>query len=160
MPDPSLPPRMRSAPLRLTAMTLRGLGPYLHGARLEIKPLTILCGENGSGKSTWLEALRFLKSAAEDDQFPLNVPSESNCFTQHDVNGKTWRATGEDVNRDRLSQRFAGPGDSVWRVRSGRESRPDEGLSEFRHRRLRHQQPSRLVAEVRSRTIRDTPNAC
>ena len=45
MPDPSPPPRMLSAPLRLTAMTLRGLGPYLHGARLEIKPLTILCGE-------------------------------------------------------------------------------------------------------------------
>ena len=76
---------MLSAPLRLTAMTLRGLGPYLHGARLEIKPLTILCGENGSGKSTWLEALRFLKSAAEDNQFPLKVPSESDCFTQHYV---------------------------------------------------------------------------
>ena len=56
MPESS-PPRMLSAPLRLTAMTLRGLGPYLHGARLEIKPLTILCGENGSGKSTWIEAI-------------------------------------------------------------------------------------------------------
>ncbi len=52
---------MLSAPLKLTAMTLRGLGPYLHGARLEIKPLTILCGENGSGKSTWIEMLRLLK---------------------------------------------------------------------------------------------------
>ena len=57
MPDSSPPPRMLSAPLRLTAMTLRGLGPYLHGARLEIKPLTILCGENGSGKSTWFETI-------------------------------------------------------------------------------------------------------
>ena len=27
---------MLSAPVRLTAMTLRGLGPYLHGAWLEI----------------------------------------------------------------------------------------------------------------------------
>ena len=57
MTDPSQPPRMLSAPLRLTAMTLRGLGKYLHGQRLEIKPLTILCGENGSGKSTWIGAL-------------------------------------------------------------------------------------------------------
>ncbi len=37
MTDSSSPPRMLSAPLRLTAMTLRGLGPYLHGARLEIQ---------------------------------------------------------------------------------------------------------------------------
>ncbi len=48
---------MLSAPLRLTAMTLRGLGPHLHGARLEIKPLTILSGENGSGKLTWIGTL-------------------------------------------------------------------------------------------------------
>ena len=68
MPDPSQPPRMLSAPLRLTAMTLRGLGPYLHGARLEIKPLTILCGENGSGKSTWIEMLRLLKSIVEREE--------------------------------------------------------------------------------------------
>ena len=57
MSNDAQPPRMLSAPLRLTAMTLRGLGPYLHGARLEIKPLTILCGENGSGKSTWIGAV-------------------------------------------------------------------------------------------------------
>ena len=62
---------MLSAPLRLTAITLRGLGPYFHGARLEIKPLTILCGENGSGKSTWIETLRALKSTATDSRFPL-----------------------------------------------------------------------------------------
>ena len=62
---------MLSAPLRLTAMTLRGLGPYLHGARLEIKPLTILCGENGSGKSTWIEMLQAFKEAAKSEQFPI-----------------------------------------------------------------------------------------
>ena len=66
-----LPPRMLSAPLRLTAMTLRGLGPYLHGQRLEIKPLTILCGENGSGKSTWIEMLRRLKWTVEQQGFPF-----------------------------------------------------------------------------------------
>jgi AAA ATPase domain len=67
----NMPPRMLSAPLRLTAMTLRGIGPYLHGARLEIKPLTILCGENGSGKSTWIEVLQAFKEAAESEQFPI-----------------------------------------------------------------------------------------
>ncbi len=41
MPDSSLPPRMLKSPLVLKAMTLRGRGPYLHGARLDIRPLTI-----------------------------------------------------------------------------------------------------------------------
>ena len=58
MPDPSQPPRMLKSPLVLKAMTLRGRGPYLHGARLDIRPLTILCGENGSGKSIWIELMR------------------------------------------------------------------------------------------------------
>lgn len=75
------PLKMLSAPLRLTAMTLRGLGPYLHGARLEIKPLTILCGENGSGKSTWIETLRALDTASRNERFPLNglsYPTDEN----------------------------------------------------------------------------------
>ena len=46
--------------LILDAMTLRGIGPYVHGSRLEIRPLTILCGTNGAGKSTWLKALNLL----------------------------------------------------------------------------------------------------
>ena len=72
MPDPSQPPRMLSAPLRLTAMTLRGRGPYLHGARLDIKPLTILCGENGSGKSIWIDLMNSLQWAfgVHFEQFP------------------------------------------------------------------------------------------
>src|SRR5580700_6012961 len=76
-------PRMLIAPLQLKEITLRGLGPYLHGAKLEIKPLTILCGKNGSGKSTWIEALRFLKMAAVDDLFPLKAHREVDCFSQH-----------------------------------------------------------------------------
>jgi energy-coupling factor transporter ATP-binding protein EcfA2 len=71
MPGDSQPPRILNAPLRLTAMTLRGLGPYLHGQRLEIKPLTILCGENGSGKSTWIEMLLKLRQASERPEFPF-----------------------------------------------------------------------------------------
>lgn len=75
----NLPPRMLSAPLRLTAMTLRGLGPYLKGARLEIKPLTILCGENGSGKSTWIEMLSKLKVAADENGFPFTYLHDPNA---------------------------------------------------------------------------------
>jgi len=50
-----------SAPLVLRSLTLRGVGSYLHGQRLDLRPLTILCGKNGSGKSTWLNALALLK---------------------------------------------------------------------------------------------------
>ena len=32
------------APLRLHAITLHGIGSYRAAARLEIRPLTILCG--------------------------------------------------------------------------------------------------------------------
>ena len=91
MSNDAQPPRMLSAPLRLTAMTLRGLGPYLHGARLEIKPLTILCGENGSGKSTWIEALRILSLvSSEQEDFPIckwsyNTVSEDAKNPNHEV---------------------------------------------------------------------------
>jgi len=43
----------------LDAMTLRGIGSYLHGARMDINPLTILCRANGSGKSTWFKSLTY-----------------------------------------------------------------------------------------------------
>ena len=62
---------MLSAPLKLTKMTLRGLGPYLRGAELFIKPLTILCGENVSGKSTWIEMLMHLRESASEPSFPF-----------------------------------------------------------------------------------------
>jgi signal recognition particle GTPase len=48
-----LPPQC-IAPLRLKEITLHGIGSYYKPARLEIKPLTILCGTNGSGKRTCL----------------------------------------------------------------------------------------------------------
>ena len=56
-------PRYLVAPVRLTALTLRGVGSYLHGARLEVKPLTVLCGPNGSGKSTWFKVLNLLRAS-------------------------------------------------------------------------------------------------
>ena len=55
----------------LDAITLRGVGSYLHGARLDIKPLTVLCGANGSGKSTWLKALNFLSESLTANRLPF-----------------------------------------------------------------------------------------
>lgn len=59
-----LPPQC-IAPFRLKEITLHGIGSYYKPARLEIKPLTILCGTNGSGKSTWIKVLSTLKEALE-----------------------------------------------------------------------------------------------
>lgn len=58
------------APFALTAMTLRGIGSYIDGARLEIKPFTVLCGPNGSGKSTWLKTLRMLQRSLDGGFLP------------------------------------------------------------------------------------------
>jgi len=49
------------SPIRLKSLSLRGFGSYLDETELKIRPLTILCGKNGSGKSTWLKALKFLR---------------------------------------------------------------------------------------------------
>jgi energy-coupling factor transporter ATP-binding protein EcfA2 len=52
---------------RIEALTVRGLGSYLVGHRLELGELTILCGTNGSGKSTWIRLLDILKASASQD---------------------------------------------------------------------------------------------
>ena len=69
---------------QLEAITLRGIGSYFHEARLEIKPLTILCGQNGSGKSTWFKVLNYLRQSSNDVLFPLlslqeGLPLVSDC---------------------------------------------------------------------------------
>lgn len=46
------------------------MGSYLRGRRLDIKPLTVLCGKNGSGKSTWLKALNLLRESLEATRLP------------------------------------------------------------------------------------------
>ncbi len=67
-------------PLRLEAMTLRGLGSYLHGGRLEIRPLTVLCGTNGSGKSTWFRAIDLLRRSLEEGKLPFSfVWPDTSC---------------------------------------------------------------------------------
>lgn len=106
---------MLSAPLRLTAMTLRGIGPYLHGARLEIKPLTILCGENGSGKSTWLAVLQEFKTASKDPSFPMSSGRYANEEDSEDSVAWLPGAARVDVNQ---VLRNAGHGDGrrPWKL--------------------------------------------
>ena len=100
----NMPPRMLSAPLRLTAMTLRSIGPYLQGARLEIKPLTVICGENGSGKSTWLEAVRYLKLATADPNFPLSVPRDLDQEIRLGINDALLNLDFQNFNELRLKR--------------------------------------------------------
>ena len=63
-------------PFVLDAITLRGVGSYLHGARLDIKPLTVLCGANGSGKSTWLKALDLLSESLAAKRLPFGFVTQ------------------------------------------------------------------------------------
>ena len=71
--------RTEIQPLRLEAMTLRGLGSYLHGGRLEIRPLTVLCGTNGSGKSTWFRMIELLRRSLEEDKLPFAFIDDLAC---------------------------------------------------------------------------------
>ena len=114
MSNGSTPPRMLCAPLRLKKMTLRGIGPYLHGAELNIKPLTILCGENGSGKSTWLAALHAFKTATEATLFP-----SENCSEADTDNPVGWLAGS---GRSQVNQILENGGLRVGRQTSRRSS--------------------------------------
>jgi predicted ATPase len=58
--------------LRLDSMTLRGIGSYYDGAELKFRPLTVLCGTNGSGKSTWFNRLAMLQRSMDR----LNLTAE------------------------------------------------------------------------------------
>jgi ABC-type ATPase involved in cell division len=57
--------------LQLEAMTLRGVGSYFRGSRLDLRPITILCGVNGSGKSTWFKVLGMLRRSLEKGMLPF-----------------------------------------------------------------------------------------
>lgn len=61
---------------RITNLKLKGLGSYLHGNSIDIRPITILCGTNGSGKSTWFEAFRVLQLSLEQKKTPFRFASE------------------------------------------------------------------------------------
>lgn len=64
------------APFRLKEITLHGIGSYYQPARLEVKPLTILCGANGAGKSTWIKVLSTLKDATQSVTLPNGTPNK------------------------------------------------------------------------------------
>lgn len=63
-PDSCTPDQI--AGMAITRVTLRSIGPYVGSAELPIRPLTVLCGTNGSGKSTWIDVLVKLRALAED----------------------------------------------------------------------------------------------
>lgn len=73
----------QQSPFVLRAVTIRGIGSYISGARLEIKPLTILCGTNGSGKSTWLKALNVLERSLAVGRLPYGFDVED--WSPHDI---------------------------------------------------------------------------
>ncbi len=70
---------MNTPRLILKAVTLYGVGPYHDPYRLDIKPLTILCGANGTGKSTWVEIIRKLRNALDEGVFPYSL-AEKDSF--------------------------------------------------------------------------------
>ena len=96
------------APLRLTAMTLRGVGSYLQGARLEIRPMTILCGKNGSGKSTWFKVLHMLRESLKTSgplefldtmEYRETGTEYTNAWLHYELNRRT-AATAEGLEVD------------------------------------------------------------
>lgn len=67
---------MADGRVRVKAITARGIGSYLHGARLDLRPLTVLCGENGSGKSTWIRLLSLLRNSASAGVLPFGLRND------------------------------------------------------------------------------------
>jgi len=63
------------------------------GARLEIRPLTILCGENGSGKSTWFKTLNLLKGSP---RLPFDFGREGSDLSFHDYTNSFLKSFRED----------------------------------------------------------------
>lgn len=96
-------PSVCITPLRLKDVTLRGIGSYRQPARLEIRPITILCGPNGCGKSTWIKVLNLLQTTAREG-----------CLTSWDLQAAATKAhivvlnldwpTVQVDNRERIAQ--------------------------------------------------------
>ncbi len=90
----------QQSPVTLSAITLRGIGSYLRGARLDIRPLTVLCGKNGSGKSTWINALNLLRSSLRADRLPYAFDtSDLNPDDIHITNAFYFLASAEEHAR-------------------------------------------------------------
>ena len=59
----------------LQSIFIQNFKKFNHGQKIELKPLTIICGRNSSGKSTILQSLLLMKqsiSARNDDSFALS----------------------------------------------------------------------------------------
>jgi len=83
--------RIPTAAMKLNAMTLRGIGSYQYGQRLEIRPLTVICGENASGKSTWLKAFDGLwRSRRLVLPIVLPLSSDQDYYGPINANLKHW----------------------------------------------------------------------
>lgn len=95
-------------PLALTAMTLRGVGSYLYGQRLDLRPLTIICGENGSGKSTWFKAWNLLKNSRNRSDFPFAFAPDAASFW-HDYTNSYLKMFPDDCEQDTAADSAFGP---------------------------------------------------
>ena len=109
-----LPPEC-IAPFRLKEITLHGIGSYYKPARLEIKPLTMLCGTNGSGKSTWMKVLSTLKEALDPLRDDDGKIIESNYLVRLD---------SAMIKKDLLNQNlflgtFTDIHDPAWKTHEG-----------------------------------------
>lgn len=94
--------------LALTAMTLRGVGSYLYGQRLDLRPLTIICGENGSGKSTWFKAWNLLKNSRHRPDFPFAFAPDAASFW-HDYTNSYLKSFPEYCEQDPAADSAFGP---------------------------------------------------
>ncbi len=56
---------------RVERLTIDGIGAYRTRTTLELQALTVLCGPNGTGKSTWLSVLDYLQEAVPSEDFPF-----------------------------------------------------------------------------------------
>ena len=82
----------------LRAITLQGVKSYLYGVRLEVRPLTILCGTNGSGKSVWFKVLNILKESHRQGKLPFDFAEDSDAgLNARFINTYLHDAKPEDV---------------------------------------------------------------
>ena len=100
-------------PFKLNKLTLRAIGSYLDGADIDIRPLTILCGTNGSGKSTWVNTLTLLKDAttqllSDPDKIDFNsfhkiCKTEKRFAEIEETGGKKERCLNGTIANTRIS---------------------------------------------------------
>jgi energy-coupling factor transporter ATP-binding protein EcfA2 len=91
-------------------MTLRGIGSYFHGAELQLRPLTILCGKNGSGKSTWLKIIEVLQRSSQKGKLPFAFDvDDTDCHDMQLANALLSNASLHELDKDPHSDARFGP---------------------------------------------------